>query len=64
MLLWPYIDAVIRKLDCLGEKVLFEQVRRKADPAKGLVKDWVSNWRDNRSVRGSVSHDQLSGTKH
>ena len=36
-------------------------MRRKADPAKGLVKDWVSKWRDDRAVRGSVSHDQVSG---
>lgn len=41
--------------------VLHLQIRRKADPAKGLVKDWVLKWRDDRSVRGSVSHDQISG---
>lgn len=41
--------------------ILRAQVRRKADPAKGLVKDWVLKWRDDRFVRGSVSHDQLSG---
>lgn len=42
---------------------MFPQIRRKADPAKGLVKDWVSKWRDDRTVRGSVSHDQISGIK-
>lgn len=40
------------------------QIRRKADPAKGLVKDWVSKWRDDRTVRGSTSHDQISGIVH
>ena len=37
------------------------QVRRKADPAKGLVKEWVSNWRDARPVSGDASHRQITG---
>ena len=37
------------------------QVRRKADPAKGLVKEWVSNWRDARPVSSDASHRQITG---
>ena len=37
------------------------QVRRKADPAKGLVKEWVSSWRDARPVSNDASHRQITG---
>jgi len=35
------------------------EVRRKADPAKMLVKEWVANWRDVRAVSGEVSFKQI-----
>ena len=38
------------------------QVRRKADPAKALVKEWVSRWRDERTVTSEVSYKQINGT--
>ena len=37
------------------------QVRRKADPAKGMVKEWVQNWRDVRVVSGDASFKQIKG---
>jgi hypothetical protein len=37
------------------------QVRRKADPAKTLVKEWVANWRDVAAVSGEVSFKQIKG---
>ncbi|DBB04117.1 hypothetical protein WJX77_006144 [Trebouxia sp. C0004] len=62
-----YEDLTRRLVNALQDSISADingasenEVRRKADPAKGLVKDWVSKWRDDRSVRGSVSHDQLS----
>ena len=39
------------------------QVRRKASPAQGFVKDWVGKWRDDVAVRGSDSHREITG-KH
>jgi len=38
------------------------EVRRKADTAKGLVKDWLSDWRDNGLVSTSTSHRQIKST--
>ena len=40
---------------------LAPQVRRKADPAKNLVKEWVANWRDVRAVSGDASFKQIRG---
>ena len=40
---------------------LGRQVRRKADPAKALVKEWVSRWRDERTVTSEVSYKQING---
>ena len=40
---------------------LRRQVRRKADPAKALVKEWVSRWRDERAVATEVSYKQING---
>lgn len=37
------------------------QVRRKADSAKGLVREWLANWRDAPLVSASESHRQLTG---
>ena len=42
-------------------EVCVAQVRRKADTAKGLVRDWMINWRDNALVSPSESHRQLIG---
>ena len=39
----------------------FWQVRRKADPAKSLVKDWVKNWRDSPAISREVSYREISG---
>lgn len=39
------------------------QVRRKADPAKALVKEWVSRWRDERTVTSEVSYKQINGKR-
>lgn len=38
------------------------EVRRTADQAKGLVKDWILNWRDNRMVMSSTSHKQIKSS--
>ena len=37
------------------------QVRRKADPAKNLVKSWIQNWKDVSDVQQETSHKELSG---
>lgn len=37
------------------------QVRRKADPAKNLVKGWIQNWKDMMEVQQETSHKELSG---
>ena len=37
------------------------QVRRKADPAKELVKEFVAKWRDSPSVMGDVTHEEMKG---
>ena len=38
-----------------------QQVRRKADPAKALVQEWVRKWRDERGVSSEVSYKQING---
>lgn len=48
--------ATCRVCGCCGK-----QVRRKADSAKGLVREWLANWRDNPLVAASDSHRQLTG---
>jgi hypothetical protein len=37
------------------------QVRRKADGAKDLVKEFVGKWRDNEAVIGDVTHTEMKG---
>lgn len=37
------------------------QVRRKAEPAKKLVKEWVTDWRDARNVAQEVSYKRITG---
>lgn len=37
------------------------QVRRKADPAKSLVKVWVKDWRDSPSISRETSYTEISG---
>ena len=37
------------------------QVRRKADPAKNLVKEWVRDWRDAPSLTKEPSYMRISG---
>ena len=39
------------------------QVRKKADPAKNLVKGWLSDWKDAPGVQGEASYTQLSGVR-
>jgi hypothetical protein len=34
-------------------------VRRKADPAKELVREFVGKWQDNAAVAGDASHDEM-----
>lgn len=41
---------------------MYLQVRRKADPAKSLVKDWVKNWRDSPAISREKSYSEISGT--
>ena len=38
------------------------QVRRKADGAKNLVKQWLTDWRDSPLVTQDPSHTQIQGT--
>ena len=42
-----------------GMRGWWQQVRRKADSAKGLVKDWLTTWRDNKLVATSSSHREI-----
>ena len=37
------------------------QVRRKADGAKNLVKEWLADWRDSPLVAQDPSHSQIQG---
>jgi hypothetical protein len=37
------------------------QVRRKADPAKEQVREFVGKWRDNPAVASDASHDEIKG---
>ena len=37
------------------------QVRRKADPAKNLVKGWIQDWKERSELEQEVSHRELSG---
>jgi hypothetical protein len=37
------------------------QVRRKADGAKDLVKEFVGKWQDNEAVVGDVTHTEMKG---
>lgn len=37
------------------------QVRRKADGAKNLVKEWLLKWRDNPLVEADPSHTNIKG---
>ena len=37
------------------------QVRRKADPAKTLVKGWIQDWKERSELEQEVSHRELSG---
>ena len=37
------------------------QVRRKADGAKNLVKEWLTDWRDSPLVAQDPSHSQIRG---
>ncbi|CAL5229111.1 g12374 [Coccomyxa viridis] len=37
------------------------QVRRKADPAKNLVKGWIQDWKERSDLEQEISHRELSG---
>ncbi len=37
------------------------QVRRRADSAKNLVKEWLTEWRDSPLVAQDPSHSQIRG---
>jgi len=37
-------------------------VRRKADPAKNLVKGWIQDWKNRSEVEEQVSYKELSGS--
>jgi len=37
------------------------QVRRKADGAKDLVKEFVGKWQDNAAVVGDITHTEMKG---
>lgn len=39
----------------------YTQVRRKADPAKEAVREFVGRWRDDPAVVGSASHEAVKG---
>ena len=51
-------DAVDADLSGAEER----EVRRKADPAKDLVRQFMSRWRDVPIVREDPSYTQLTGT--
>ncbi|CAK0785118.1 hypothetical protein CVIRNUC_008324 [Coccomyxa viridis] len=50
-------DAIEADLSDMEER----QVRRKADPAKNLVKSWIQDWKDVSDVQQEISHKELSG---
>ncbi len=59
------IARQLSRVDHLCTKGLLDalQVRKKADPAKNLVKGWLSDWKDTPSVQAEPSYTHLSG-KH
>lgn len=58
-----HTSRLVLKLGHKNPDVDLMQVRRKADPAKGLVKEWVQNWRDARAVSKEVSYRKITGLK-
>lgn len=40
------------------------QVRRKADPVKDQVKEFVRDWSDNPRVTGERTHEEIKGDSH
>ena len=57
---YPVSDMLSAISICVRDLNL-SQVRRKADPAKALVKEWVQNWRDARAVSSEVSYRKITG---
>lgn len=63
-----YVDTARSLVDALREAVYADlggaperEVRRKADPAKDLVRQFMSRWRDAGEVAGEVSYAELTG---
>lgn len=36
-------------------------MRKKAEPAKDLVKGWITKWKDAPGIQGEISYTELSG---
>lgn len=53
--------AIIARAYGITEWFQWLQVRRKADPAKSLVKEWVQNWRDATAVSNDPSYRRITG---
>eukprot|EP01026_Neomeris_dumetosa_P034344 TRINITY_DN27637_c0_g1_i5.p2 TRINITY_DN27637_c0_g1~~TRINITY_DN27637_c0_g1_i5.p2 ORF type:complete len:201 (-),score=8.40 TRINITY_DN27637_c0_g1_i5:206-769(-) len=63
-----YVDTTTKLVDKLQESIQVEldgaeerEVRRKADSAKDLVKEFVRKWRDDPRVRSDASYIGVSG---
>lgn len=62
-----YVDTARSLVDALREAVYSDlngdperEVRRKADPAKDLVRQFMTRWRDEQEVSGEVSYSELT----
>eukprot|EP00879_Flechtneria_rotunda_P005315 GHRR01005602.1.p1 GENE.GHRR01005602.1~~GHRR01005602.1.p1 ORF type:complete len:208 (+),score=88.86 GHRR01005602.1:136-759(+) len=61
-----YIRTMHRLVKALNDSIEAEasgakemEVRRKADPAKEMVREFVSKWQDDAAVVGDVAHDEM-----
>lgn len=55
------VDALRASIEAEADGAKEAEVRRKADPAKELVREFVGKWQDNPAVAGDPSHDEMRG---
>eukprot|EP00775_Hariotina_reticulata_P001353 gene1353-1694_t len=53
------VKALQTSIAAEAEGAKENEVRRKADPAKELVKEFVGKWQDRPEVVGDVTHDEM-----
>ncbi|XP_075263724.1 uncharacterized protein LOC142355423 [Convolutriloba macropyga] len=54
------VDAVLESLDVQDAGAGEFEVRKVADNAKPLVREFMSRWKDDRRVVGETSHDEIT----